>query len=84
MTRQPRLSRRKQRQEDNARLIYSYIISFEKEYGYPPTITQIAQACYMSRTTVVRHLDWLEAWGYLLREPGLPRAITVIDPKRRL
>jgi len=84
MTRQPRLSRRQQQRKDNARLIYNYIRNFDVEYGYPPTITQIAHACYMSRTTVARHLDWLEAWGYLLREPGLPRAITIIDPKRRL
>ena len=84
MTRQPRLTHRQQQRKDNARLIYNYICNFDAEYGYPPTITQIADACFMSRTTVVRHLDWLEAWGYLWREPGLPRAITIIDPKRRL
>jgi repressor LexA len=77
-------STEQERIKSNARRIYNYICAFSETHGYAPTITQMAQSCYMSRATVVRYLNWLEAWNYIWREPGTPRAITIIDPKRRL
>lgn len=84
MTKKRDPTERYERRKTNARLIYDYILNFETEWGFPPTIKELAEACFMARSTVVRHLDWLEAWGYISREPGLSRAITIIDPKRRL
>lgn len=84
MAHRRRSSGEQERIKGNARRIYNYLCTFNETYGYPPTITQMAENCYMSRASVVRYLNWLEAWNYIWREPGTPRAITIIDPDRRL
>lgn len=64
--------------------VYNYINDYTQEEGFCPSMREIADSCYMSRGSVTRYLDLLEAWGYISREPGLSRAITIIDPERRL
>jgi len=70
--------------QEMARQVYDYIRAYIDETGWAPSLRQIARGCYISRSHVVRYLDLLEAWGYIEREPGLSRAIRVVDPNRRL
>lgn len=49
-------------------------------HGYPPTMREIAAATGIaSVSTVSEHLDRLQADGYLRRQPGSPRAITLAE-----
>ena len=50
-------------------LVFDYICAYMVQHGYAPTVRTIGQACHLSPSTVVYHLDKLEAWGWLTREP---------------
>ncbi len=51
--------------------------------GFPPSVREIASAVGLaSPSTVKHHLDALEADGFLVREPGLPRALDLTDRAR--
>lgn len=48
--------------------IYSYIVAFIREHGYPPTIREIkGHFNYNSSNSVVIHLNNLEEKGYILK-----------------
>ena len=58
--------------------ILRFIISFLEEFGYPPSIREIAKGVNLSSTsTVHQHLNKLEYFGLIKRNPTLPRAITI-------
>jgi repressor LexA len=58
--------------------ILGYIISKTREYGYPPTVREIAQAVNLSSSaTIHAHLKKLEEFGYIKRDPTKPRAIEI-------
>lgn len=59
--------------------VYDFIQGFFAEHGYSPTLREIARACYMSTTTVVRYLDKLCAAGRISRELQKPRSIALLD-----
>ena len=59
--------------------VYDFIRGFFDEHGYSPTLREIARACYMSTTTVVRYLDKLCAAGRISRELQRPRSIALLD-----
>ena len=78
------MSKRKQARiqarKETARRVYEFIREFKKaEYGLSPSFEEIAEACFMSRSSVLHYLDWLEAWGKITRTPGMPRSIALID-----
>lgn len=58
-----------------ADMIYTYLEHYIHEQGHPPTQEQIAKACHLSKTSVARGVDKLEAWGMLEREPGTYRSL---------
>ena len=62
--------------------VYDFIRDFFAEYGYSPTLREIAVACYMSTTTVVRYLDKLCADGRISRELQKPRSIALQAAQR--
>jgi DNA-binding MarR family transcriptional regulator len=41
----------------------------------PPTHREIAREAHIAASTVVRHLDRLETWGYIRRLEGVKRGI---------
>lgn len=41
--------------------VYTYIYQHIQEHGYPPSQREIAAACYLGKTTLVRYLD--EGWS---------------------
>lgn len=55
------------------------IIDYINENGYPPTFREIGRAMGIGSTKGVSdHLDTIERKGYIMREPGEPRAIKVL------
>ena len=55
--------------------VYLFLWNYYQEHGYSPTQQEIADACYLARTSVTRHLDKLTIWGWISREDGKARAI---------
>lgn len=58
--------------------IYDYIVAFQKEHGYPPSVREIGEHVGLkSPSTVHFHLKGLEASGLITKAEGKTRAITV-------
>lgn len=55
--------------------VFRFIATYLHERSNSPTLREIGDACYISHTTVLRHLDRLEAYGWIEREPLRPRSI---------
>ncbi len=64
--------------------VYKFICDYIEEFNFAPTHREIAEGCLLSRGTVVRYLDRLEAIGVLTREATIARSITLLDDKHRL
>lgn len=51
-----------------------------RERGYPPTLREVGTAVGLASTSTVAHaLQVLQARGYLVRDPGSPRALRIVD-----
>lgn len=61
--------------EDMTQRVYAFMCDYYQQNGLPPSIEEIAHACYLSPTTTVRHLDRLEGRGWISRKPGVARGI---------
>lgn len=61
--------------QSNIEVIYDFIAHYMHQHQRPPTIREIATACYVGTGTVVRYLDKLEAKGWITREEGKARGI---------
>ena len=59
--------------------IYHYILQCRDQDDFVPTMREIAEACQVPLTTVFRHLDWLEARGYVRRN-HTTRSIRILKP----
>lgn len=64
--------------------IYQFIRQHIKEHTHPPTLREIAVHCFLSVSNVLRYLDRLEMRGYIVREPGRARGITLTGKAPRL
>lgn len=64
------------------RQLYDFIEAEVERRTYPPTLAEMADAIYLSKSGVVRHLGRLEAWGWIAREPKRMRGITLLRRKR--
>ncbi|MBC8100116.1 MAG: helix-turn-helix domain-containing protein [Armatimonadetes bacterium] len=60
--------------EDTER-VYQFILSYCAERGLPPTQREMAEGCFMARSSVIRHLDMLDAHGLIVRELGAARGV---------
>jgi repressor LexA len=62
--------------------VLDYIRLFLATYGYPPSIREIAaELSIASPNGVMCHLEALEQKGFISREPGESRAITITVAK---
>ncbi|QPC82990.1 MarR family transcriptional regulator [Phototrophicus methaneseepsis] len=59
--------------------IYEYVRDYRREHKRAPTLREIGDACYISHTSVLRHIDKLEGMGWLEREPNIPRSMRLGD-----
>ena len=61
--------------------IMDYIIAFQSQHGYPPSVREIGAAVGLkSPSTVHFHLKGLEAAGLITKAEGKTRAITIAHP----
>jgi repressor LexA len=58
--------------------IFVFIKKYIDEIGYSPSLREIASGVYLSVSSVLRHLDKLEAWGWITRDPNKARSIIVL------
>ncbi len=57
--------------------IFHFIDQYIAREGFSPTQREIAEACHLTPPAVIRHLDFLEARGRIIREPGRVRSIRI-------
>ena len=60
--------------------VYAFICDYLARWQSSPTIREIAAGCYISPGNVYRYLDYLEARGLIIREPGRARSIRLPRP----
>jgi len=58
--------------------VFEFICKHWAQFGYGPSLREIALACYISRPNVYRYLDRLEVEGRIAREPGISRGIILL------
>ena len=63
-------------------VVFEYICDYIDQRGYPPSMRNIADACQLGTTTVYYTLNKLEAWGWLEREPRVPRSLRILRARR--
>ena len=62
--------------EEMTQRVYAFMSGYYRQHGHPPSIDEIAHACYLSPTTTVCYLDRLDGRGWFSRKPGVARGIT--------
>ena len=63
---------------EKQRQIYDYIISFQRDHGYPPSVREIGEHVGLkSPSTVHFHLKGLEEAGVIIKAEGKTRAISL-------
>ncbi|HVM52285.1 MAG TPA: transcriptional repressor LexA [Acidimicrobiales bacterium] len=63
---------------DRQRAILEFIVSQQRDRGFPPSVREIGEAVGLtSPSTVHSHLETLQRRGYLRKDPTKPRAIEV-------
>lgn len=55
--------------------VFAFIEQYIAKEDIAPSQREIAEACYLAPSAVLRHLDRLEAWGWIIRQPGKARSI---------
>jgi DNA-binding MarR family transcriptional regulator len=66
---------------ESTEAVYQFLKDYIRKHNFPPTVREIGDACHLSRSTVTRNLDRLEALGRITRQPGKARSITLTDGK---
>ncbi|MEM6282481.1 MAG: MarR family transcriptional regulator [Chloroflexota bacterium] len=64
---------------DTTRRLYCFIKHYFAAHKISPTQREMADGCYVSAGTITRHLDRLQMFGLIEREPGLPRSVSLTD-----
>lgn len=58
--------------------VYQFLCDYHHQHHRSPSIREICQACFLSAPTVYRHLDKLESFGWIAREPHTARSIIIL------
>ncbi len=65
--------------DNRSRRIFAFICRYTREFGFPPTLGEIAaDEGFKSNSGVIRHLDKLEKWGWIERYHGNARSIRIL------
>ncbi len=64
---------------DMTERVYTFIKDWVKEHTYPPTLTEISEGVYMSRSGIYRHLGKLEGQGKIWRDEKRARGIRLLE-----
>ncbi len=63
--------------------IFEFLCDFQNQYGYPPTVREIASAVGLASPASVQvHLRSLERDGFIERDPNKPRALKLNQPTK--
>ena len=66
---------------ERQRAILNFIVETQQEQGWTPSVREIGRAVGLSSSAGVhKHLNAIEAKGYIQRVPGKMRAIEVLQP----
>lgn len=66
-------------ESDMTEQIYTFIKDYVQDHRISPSYREIADACFVSRTTVDKHLSKLEGQGKITRIPNHPRSIGLVN-----
>ncbi len=65
-------------QSQTTESVFTFIEAYIAQEGIAPSQREIAEACYLAPSAVLRHLDRLEAWGRIARLPNKARSIRLV------
>ncbi|MEO8391767.1 MAG: winged helix-turn-helix transcriptional regulator [Chloroflexota bacterium] len=65
--------------DQTSEALFGFIRTYIHENGYSPSLREIAEGCYLGRSTVLRYLDKLEAKGRIARTIGKARSIALLE-----
>jgi DNA-binding MarR family transcriptional regulator len=63
---------------DELEAMFAFICKQHRETSYPPSLRELGETFYMSAASILRYLDRMEALGWITREPGRARGITLV------
>ena len=58
--------------------LFVYLCHYQRDNTFPPTLREIGSTFFMSPSTVLRYLDKMQAAGWITREWGKARGITML------
>jgi DNA-binding MarR family transcriptional regulator len=58
--------------------VFAWICHYVEENSFPPTLRELADQFYMSPGRIDRMLTQMERLGWVAREPGRKRGITLV------
>jgi repressor LexA len=64
---------------ERQRLVLSFVEDFCRQQGYPPTVREVAAHFGVQPRAAVDHLAALKKKGYLHREPGRSRGLSLVS-----
>ena len=59
--------------------LFAFICGYNRQFGYSPTMRELSESCFMSRTNLYRYLDKLEMQGRISRDAWVARGITILN-----
>jgi repressor LexA len=63
---------------EKRRQILDFIIAFQRDHGYPPSVREIGRSVGLASSASVHdHIDRLAEGGFLVKDPTKPRALQV-------
>ena len=69
---------------DTTLAVFVFIRDYLSIHPWSPSLREIADGCGLAwPSSVVRHLDHLEQWGLIIRQPGQARSITLTEKGER-
>ena len=71
-----------QQLDQTLQAMYDFIEGYIRDHRYPPSLREIAAACYLGRSTVLRYLAKLEAQGRITRMEGKARSIALVKQEQ--
>lgn len=62
---------------ERQREIYLFILHYQENHGYSPSIRDICKGVFLSQPSVTRHIDNLIKLGYIEYTPKVARSIVI-------
>lgn len=63
----------------STQLVYNFIVKYVNENKLPPTLKEISDGCYLSKTSVRNHLSKLEGKGLIELREKISRGIILLS-----